>query len=205
MRKLAGRLGFAIMTAGAVGLGAVPLAAQAPAPPAAQAEDDGEFTPENLPPFLKARVDQNGDGAVSPQEWQQAQQILLSRFDANSNGRLDPEERAQIRQLGRPMRRPGANPLNPDNLPPQVRERLLERFDANKNGQLEPDELQRARAALGNMRPGGDSGLTMRPGTAAPPVLDQSEVLAKYDANGNGQLDLNERLRAIADLRASSE
>ncbi len=143
---------------------------------------------------------------------------IIKRFDANGNGRLDPQERkaaVQYMELmakesekpaggqpgaGGPAGRPGASAPG-GGMNPQMMQQLLQRFDKNGNGQLDPDEQQAARQYVQQMQGGGGQGPGGRPGAGAPgggmnPQMMQ-QLLQRFDKNGNGQLDPDERQAAM--------
>jgi hypothetical protein len=98
---------------------------------------------------------------------------------------------------------------------PQMQQQLLQKFDANGNGQLDPNEQQAAMQYVQQMRQmqgGGGQGMGGRQGPGGPmgaggpgggqgmgmmsPQMQQ-QLLQKFDANGNGQLDPNEQQAAM--------
>ncbi len=128
---------------------------------------------------------------------------------------------AQARKPGQPGAngQPGQGAPGQGMMTPEQRQQLLQRFDRNGNGQLDPDEQQAAMQAMQQMRgQGGGQPGTGRgpagaggqggPGAAAalmnnPQMMQQ--MLQRFDANGNGQLDPDEQqaaMQAMQQMRA---
>ena len=155
-------------------------------------------------------------GGMNPQ----MQQQMLLRFDKNSNGVLDPDELQAAQQAmqqmggggGRGMGmggRPGmpGGPGGPGGgggggggmMNPQMQRQMIQRFDKNGNGVLDPDEQQAAQQAMQQMR-GGGMGLGGRPGMPGGqggggmmnPQMQQ-QMMQRFDKNGNGTLDPDEK------------
>jgi hypothetical protein len=134
---------------------------------------------------------------------QQAQ--LLATLDTNHNGRLDPAEieAAQAGLIKPPAGAAGANNTAAANMA-AFQQFMLNKFDANRNGVLDLPEVEAARMALGmanGMNRRASTGAANQPGgnNAAPPappiknVKRKNPLLAKFDKNGNGKLDPDER------------
>jgi Spy/CpxP family protein refolding chaperone len=138
-------------------------------------------------------------------ELRQLQQDYFRRFmDA-----LTPEQRRGV--IDRMQRRRGLR---------RVRGRLLERFDADRDGVLDARERDEARRHLHKAAPGlrehwrrgpvaPGRGPGTRPGT--PPgrfdrrAAVRAAVMRKFDADGDGRLDDDERDAAMRSLRARVE
>jgi Ca2+-binding EF-hand superfamily protein len=88
---------------------------------------DGKVTFEEFVEVLKprnpdrlkkvfARMDKNGDGALSKEEWEDAGLVEFERFDINKDGVITREEFAEVMaknragKAGRPPMRPGEQP-----------------------------------------------------------------------------------------------
>jgi hypothetical protein len=92
----------------------------------------------------------------------------------------------------------------------QVMQRLLAKFDANHNGKLDPEERAAAQAALQG-HDGGDAAGPLaggdKEGDKAANRAElgkklKEEMLKKFDANGNGKLDPEEREAARKAMQA---
>lgn len=114
----------------------------------------------------------------SPEQGQVGQlkrQQLLQRFDANGNGQLDPEERAAARKA--------------------MKQRMDKRPSGEQREQaaaVQPAEQASVPEAQARQRP-------KRAGEAGEPVRESSleqQLIERFDANGNGQLDEDERRAA---------
>ena len=134
---------------------------------------------------------------------QQAQ--LLATLDTNHNGRLDPAEieAAQAGLITPPAGAAGANNPAAANMA-SFQQFMLNKFDANRNGVLDLPEVEAARMALGmasGMNRRASTGAANQQGgnnaaPAAPPIKNvkrKNPLLAKFDKNGNGKLDPEER------------
>jgi EF hand domain-containing protein len=134
---------------------------------------------------------------------QQAQ--LMATLDTNRNGRLDPAEieAAQAGLIKPPAGAAGANNAAAANMA-AFQQFMLSKFDANGNGVLDLPEVEAARMALGmasGMNRRASTGAANQPGgnnpaAPAPPIKNvkrKNPLLAKFDKNGNGKLDPEER------------
>lgn len=136
---------------------------------------------------------------------------VVAKYDANKDGQLDEAERAAVRadvesgELEKPpfARRPHFRGGGGDNAEERAaaRKQLLEKYDANENGQLDEEERAAIRADI-------ESGKLPRPefkgrghGPVPPNAEARAEMLEKYDANDNGQLDEAERAKLHEDIR----
>ncbi len=155
------------------------------ATPRDRAEPSGNRRPSDGIPF--------GAGLLRPQD----RAVLLQRFDTDGNGMLDPEER---QEMARVLGTQGFD-----------REALMKRFDADGDGQLSDAERRavaqaiRRRAADGATPPrGGGRGAGRGPdGPQISEIVDTSSLVARFDANGDGRLDAEERaqIRRVLDRR----
>jgi len=143
----------------------LPLAAQSQTP-----------APRGPDPF--SSYDRNGDGSVSPDE-----------FDAHRAARM--QSRAED---GRMMRNAANAPAFAD-------------FDANGDGKLSPDELAAGQQRQFMQRPGGGPGpgprAGMGPGNGSPPngmpgpgMRRNMPSFADFDLNGDGRIDPDEMQQA---------
>ena len=78
-------------------------------------------------------LDQNRDGAVTPEEYAKGQQLKFMERDANKDGVLDAQEIAAVK-AGRGR---GGDKA----------ERLMTRFDANKDGRVTREEFEQGQRA----------------------------------------------------------
>ena len=164
------------------------------------------------------RFDTNGDGRLDDAERAEAlremkkkggeiqgqlRQFMLRRFDADGNGTLDPTERKTA--FDETMKQLEENG-------PMVKNTVLgfvhRRFDANGDGTLDKEELGVARDELTKRI---IEGIPAGEGPAKPidPVARRKqaeekrkqEMLDRFDADGNGSLDEQEREAAKAELK----
>lgn len=164
------------------------------------------------------RFDKNGDGRLDDEERAEAlremkkkggeiqgqlRQFMLRRFDADGNGTLEPAERKTA--FDETMKQLEENG-------PLVKNTVLgfvhKRFDANGDGALDKDELGVARDELTKRI---IEGIPM--GDAPPKPIDpvarrkqaeekrKAEMLDRFDADGNGTLDEQERAAAKSELK----
>ena len=132
-----------------------------------------------------------GDRPNAQQGLNRLRRAIMVYFDRNRNGKLDPPERERLMQFisrGRPGR-PGAGD--------------------RPNGRRRPgaDGKRRRPGADGKKRrrrPGADAfqadGAGDRPG-----VLDKKALIKKYDTNGDGKIDANERRKALRDRKKAKK
>lgn len=166
--------------------------------------DEGERAKlrEAMPQLMRGRAKGGPNGQAGGLD----RAAMLKQFDANGDGQLDENERAQLREAmaNRPNRPNGDPAAMLDRLPPQAKVRLLQQFDANNNGQLDPAELakvqQMMRQRMGQR--GGPGAQPLAPGEPAKPTLDRTQLLQKYDTDGDGKLSGEERAKAQRELRA---
>jgi len=174
----------------------VPLAPQpAPAPAAG---GDAEM-PYHRPDYdaLRRKHDPDGDGQLTPEQWQavareaQEQQRAweLRRFDADGNGQLDENERRAMQQA------------RTDWAARMTEQHLFRQFDRNGDGQLDAEEqaaLDKHKAETARRR----EEWTRR---AAEHRKLYEQIVARNDANGNGRIDEDERAAFLEDYRRAME
>ena len=166
------------------------------------------------------RFDRNGDGVLDEAERAEAletlkkkggevqaqlKQFMLQRFDVDGDGTLDEAERkTAFDETMKQLEEHG----------PMVKNTLLgfvyRRFDANGDGTLDKDELATAREELTRRILQGSDGAPSRPlePAARKKQADQArkqEMLDRFDADGDGELDQQESDAAKADLKRRSE
>ncbi|MEZ6112126.1 MAG: EF-hand domain-containing protein [Pirellulaceae bacterium] len=179
---------------------------------------------------LMKRFDKNGDGQLDESERAAAREAylkqrgqgdaagrpagmpnreeLLKRFDTDGDGRLSDDERTEAMQAMRRFRGPAGNPAGgaPAGMP--SREEITKRFDKNGDGQLDEAERTEMRQAMqARFRNGAGQGNGFGIAANQPPRnrLDRQQLVERYDTNGNGRLDADEREKAIAEMRAQRE
>ncbi len=130
-----------------------------------------------------------GQGQVGPggQAWREQ---LLARFDANGNGQLDPEEREAARKAMQALKQKRGGKGKPDG---GKGKRPADKQQGDKAGINQPGEEAPASDAASPDRP-------RRRGAAAEEPPRESELerrlIERFDANGNGRLDDDERRAA---------
>ncbi len=98
-----------------------------------------------------ARLDADGDGAVSAEEFTDPAGARFAALDANGDGQVSPAEIAAHAETHRDRRREARA------------ERLVERLDTDGNGSLSLEEMRRARdrrAIFERLDTDGDGSLT---------------------------------------------
>jgi hypothetical protein len=151
--------------------------------------------------------------------FEQMQQQLLSRFDVDRNGVLSDQEKLMAQEA---MRREGINlGIPPGGFPGA--DQFLKMFDRDGDGKLSPMEsfaaqeaYQRARGGGGGMRGGlrgggggGGGGSAMPPQPLLPPnAADNakgsksgSALVKRFDKDGDGKLNAEEKAAAQAELK----
>jgi len=132
-----------------------------------------------LSPEDRKTYDVDGDGQLSREErralWRERQAArqkeMLAKYDANKNGQLDEDERKALRE--------------------EIRSGLMLRlFDRNGDGKLDEAESAAAKEAQARW----DQRVAEWGET-------RDQMLKKYDADGNGRLEGEERTAAWRDLR----
>lgn len=114
---------------------------------------------------------------------------MLKKFDKDGDGKLSEEERQAMRE--EMQKRGGERPS---------REEMLKKFDKDGDGELNEEERQAMREAMGGRKdaPGGKGERGAKgEGSGNRPSFE--EILAKYDADGDGKLNEEERKAARAD------
>lgn len=134
------------------------------------------------------------EGAQIPAE-------VLKRFDKDGDGKLNEEERQaaakareeMMKRTGDTAGRPGQGMMS--------REELTKKFDKNGDGKLDETEQAAAREAVAKFRE--QRGVASAPGNAEPREsrVDKKELLEKFDADGDGKLNDEERAKAVAEFK----
>ncbi len=158
---------------------------------------------------IVAKYDKDGDGKLNEAERTAAReelsklrgagdaavpnrQELMKKFDKNGDGKLDDEERAALRKELAQRGGLGGAALN--------REEVMKKFDKNGNGKIDEDEREALRKFITEQR-GQDRPVDGKPADRPANRVSREQLLEKYDANKNGQIDPEERQKAIEDLR----
>ena len=138
---------------------------------------------------------------------QQQYRAILQRFDVNKNGRLDPPELARMReaypQLQRMRQDDAGNQANKPNGRSEENARrentaqVIKRFDKDGDGVLNDMERAAARQALQQLRQRPDNARKLFSFNVKRNRLDSSRLMQKYDLDGDGVLNANERRAAI--------
>ena len=144
---------------------------------------------------------------TTPEQRQQQFRLILQRFDVNKNGRLDAPELARAREAYPQLRRQRqdnagnqTNKLNGGptaNVPGENAPQVIQRFDKDGDGVLNDKERAAARQALQQLRQRPGVVRQLFSGNVKRNRLDSSRLMQKYDIDGDGVLNANERRAAI--------
>jgi len=158
-----------------------------------------------LPAMCIAQAPNNRKNMTLEQRQQGFRQIL-QRFDENKNGKLDAPELARVREAYPQLQRMRQSNTNQSNKPngeaaantrrenaPQV----IQRFDKDGDGVLNDKERVAARQALQQLRQREGSDRKLFSFNVKCNRLDSSRLMQKYDLDGDGVLNANERRAAI--------
>ncbi|HEY5315783.1 MAG TPA: hypothetical protein VIK18_24860 [Pirellulales bacterium] len=189
----------------------------------AQAQTGRKLGQGKVPPQFLQNFDANGNGKLDPDEQQAATKYLQQmqqQIQATGGQAAGGQGAGGLGAGGRPGagRGPGGQMGTGGGqgfgmMSPQMQQQLLQKFDANGNGQFDPVEQQAAMKFVQQMQgggqgmggrrgPGGQMGPGGRMGAGGPgsgmmnPQMQQ-QLLQKFDANGNGQLDPSEQQAAM--------
>ena len=197
----------AIITA--VGTAALLLSASAIAAPRGD-RTGGERPDRPRPPLsgFRANFDANGDGRIDRNEADELREALpeyhdtlIAPFDTSGDGLLSPEEfRAAAEALGFPPREgpmPNGGPDAENGRKPGLRGQGAPRGDRKPLDRVDGEPGPRGPRAAGGDRPGGPGG---QGGPGGGPDREQirQRLLERFDANGDGQRDDDERANARA-------
>ena len=149
----------------------------------------------------------NNRQKMTPEQRQQQFRLMLQRFDVNKNGRLDAPELARMReaypQLQRMRQDDAGNQTNKSNGRSEENARrenaaqVIKRFDKDGDGVLNDREQAAARQALQQLRQRPGSTRKLFSFNVKRNRLDSSRLMQKYDFDGDGVLNANERRAAI--------
>ena len=150
-------------------------------------------------------ADKNGDGRLDAEERAAALLLAPERFDADADGRLNDAELGKLIEAGTAR-------LREDAIANWIA-KVGRGADCNGNGQFEPAEEQLARTVLMLVVDENQSG-TLETWEVDKIILDAgcqdywdsqnariAEQLRRYDYDGDGRLNEEERRRADTDLR----
>ena len=151
---------------------------------------------------LMAKLDTNGDGKISKEEFAAVRAGVFQKLDKNGDGYIEPNElpQAKRRALGLVLRRlkrmdtNGGGRISKDEW--KGRPAVFAKLDRNADGFIEPWELRetgrravagKVVAALKRMDTDGDGRISKKEWKGRP------EVFAKLDRNGDGYIDKADR------------
>jgi len=145
-------------------------------------------------------------------DWQQQ---MAKMFDADGDGKLSDQEKLMAQEA---MRRQGINiGMAPGGFPGE--EQFRKQFDRNGDGQLDQMESMAAQAVFQRMRGGGgmrggvrggggpSSGFLPQPAIPVGPVAGNggtgkvSPLVKRFDKDGDGKLNADEKAAAQAELK----
>ena len=152
---------------------------------------------------------------MTPEKRQQQYRLMLQRYDINKNGRLDAPEIARMReaipQLQRKMQDNNGKQTNKPSGEPAANARresssqVIQRFDKDGDGVLNDQERAAARQALQQLRQRSGSTRRLFSLNVKRNRLDSSRLMQKYDFDGDGVLNADERRAAIDALPQKSD
>ena len=143
---------------------------------------------------------------------------LLEKFDEDGDGKLNEEERKAAQAAMKDRREgeggPGEGEGRRRKLPPEARKRIIEEFDKDGDGKLNEEERKAAQAAMkdrrggegrrdGEERRGGEAGEGRhpRPNFENLPPRVKKNILERFDEDGDGKLNEEEKKKAFKHMR----
>lgn len=131
-------------------------------------------------------------------------EAMMKKFDKNGDGQLDDTEKAAARAaMGERGSKPGEGAMSPER-----REAFMKKFDKNGDGKLDDTERSAAKAEFEKMRGGERKPGAGKPGEGKPGEGRGGDFMKKFDKNGDGKLDENEKAaakEAMAKLRGAGD
>lgn len=132
---------------------------------------------------------------------------LLEKFDEDGDGKLNEEERRAAQEFMNKMReKRGSEGRRGDR--DDHHKRLLEKFDEDGDGKLNEEERKAAQAAMKDRRGsegrrGGEAGEGRhpRPNFENLPPRVKKNILERFDEDGDGKLNEEEKKKAIKHMR----
>jgi Ca2+-binding EF-hand superfamily protein len=165
-----------LLAAASISLGALVAA------PSAFANDEVAAAGSGLPDQAK-HWDQNGDGALDADEKAELRANLLEAWDADGDGRLNRAERDAARAAGELPSKPDSRKwkrATSERRKAIERAEKLEPLDTDKDGSVSKEEIWSAATA----------------GERDRAIAKRKAALERYDADGDGKLDEDERRKA---------
>ena len=160
--------------------------------------------------WAQGRLDADGNGTISRQEWLNAAGARFDRLDANKDGVLTPDEMARGKRRGPPGQRQfsrmdtnGDGEISSSEFSaahPNAPADLFSKLDTNKDGQLSSSELRGLRQQMATVMrqktierldTNHDGSLSLAELQAAYPNMT-AEKFNRLDRNGDGQLTADE-------------
>jgi len=117
---------------------------------------------------------------------------LLEKYDADKDGKLSDEERAKAREAMSGKRGEGR----------PSKEDILKKFDKDGDGKLSDDEKKAAMEAMRGQRGGPGEAAGRGKGGPGEGRPSREEIIKKFDKNGDGELNEEERKAAYEAMRA---
>ena len=139
-------------------------------------------------------------------------QDVLRRFDVNRDGQFSEQERAAMRRFRQSVQRRQGKKNLPSGRPgPKEQARLLQRFDKDQDGRLNGAERAAARQAREAFMKRREQSQGRRGRGRGPIVdkpdrsrVDKSELVGRFDKDGDGKLNNDERTAALKAFQSRS-
>lgn len=133
----------------------------------ADKNNDGKLSRDEIPAErremlgrLLERLDNDGDGAVTKEQFLRAMQQRMADGERRPNGKPEGKPNAVGRPGAKPEGRPEGKPESRPAAGAAFAPPLLSALDANKDGEISTDEIEQAAKALRSLDQNGDGKLT---------------------------------------------
>ena len=156
-------------------------------------DGDGQLSDDEKAAAVKARGEFGKQGQPGRLNLNDPPEFVLKRFDKDGDGKLNEDEKKAVTEAMAKF--PGGPPGMPN------REEMVKRFDKDGDGKLNESEEAAARAEMEKRRGAGGGaagGLTPGEGKPQESKLQKDELIKKFDKDGDGQLNADEKAAARA-------